>query len=301
MHVKAAKFDYLLSKLTTYRGQIRLQNSFKFSVLFFILSLSTLPAHALLNARMLQERDPSGPSRGVVQMAIMRGNWRATFCTATLIARNAVLTAGHCFDHNLVGDFDSFEIVFETFENNVSRRTSLKGTAHFTHPKYAPFQRPASILHTDIAVAFFDGDIPEGFAPVPFDTNTKSNYAKRAVQVFGYGRGVDYTGELNENRVFSSDILRTATLYISENYYSYYPDLYYLLPHPRNPSFLCQGDSGGPQFLVTKKSFKLIGVNSGGGITKSDGSGASSCKGAGVAAKVAPAAKWIQQLLESNQ
>ena len=277
-----------------------MQKSFKFLFLFFVLSLSAFPAKALLNARMLQMRDPSGPSRSVVQLAIKRGNWRATFCTATLISRNAVLTAGHCFDHNLVGDYDSFEIVFETFESNVSRRTTLKGIIQFTHPKYVPFKRPASLLHTDIAVAFFDGEIPVGFSPAQIDTNINNNYAGKAVQVFGYGRGVDYTGEPNENRIFSSDILRTATLYISPNYYSYYPDLYYLLPHPRNPSFLCQGDSGGPQFLVTKKGFKLIGVNSGGGITKRDGSGAATCKGAGVAAKVAPAAKWIQQRIQSN-
>lgn len=248
---------------------------------------------------MLRERDPQGPSRGVVQLAIKRGDWRATFCTATLISRNAIITAAHCFDTQLTREFDSFEIVFESFNNGESHRVSRKGLAHFSHPRYVPYIAN-TVLHSDVAVAFFEGDLPEGFGPVPYDTNTRADYTRKVVQVYGYGRGLDYTHELNENRVLSSDILRTAKLYISNNPYTYFKDRYYLVPHPTNPSFLCQGDSGGPEFLVTKKGFKIIGINSGGGIIKPDGSGAYTCKGPGVAAKVAPVAKWIQQTLQRN-
>ncbi len=257
-------------------------------------------SNAMLGGRMLRERDPQGPSRGVVMVEMMRGDYPVAVCTGTVIARNVVLTAAHCFDENLVPGVTSFYIVLDSFQDGGSFQKAFPGTRVESHPGYIPYnKRKPEFLQNDIALAFFEGQLPADIQPVPIDQDTSASYKNRAVEVYGYGRSIDYTGKKDEKGSFSSGVLRYATLQVSNYEYRQFPKYYMTEANPKVPTYLCQGDSGGPQFIVNRNGdFKQIGVNSGGGIPKADGSGIMTCKSAGSVTKVAPAARWILETMK---
>ncbi len=254
----------------------------------------------MLGGRMLRERDPRGPSRGVVMVEMMRGDSPIGVCTGTVIAPNVVLTAAHCFDENLVPGATSFSIALDSFEDGGSARFAFQGIRVESHPDYTPYNKKnPEVLQNDIALAFFEGELPRDIQPVPIDRDTSASYKNQAVEVYGYGRSIDYTGKKGEHASFSSGVLRYATLQISKFDYRQFSKYYTTDASPKVPTYLCQGDSGGPQFIVNRNGdFKQIGVNSGGGIPKADGSGMLTCKTAGSVAKVAPAARWILETIK---
>ncbi|UXR65191.1 trypsin-like serine protease [Bdellovibrio bacteriovorus] len=206
------------------------------------------------------------------------------FCTATLIGPQTILSAAHCFDESRVKGFDHFDVRF-TNNYDISNSLSRKGLKFQRHGTYNSTQK----YDHDIAVATFEGGIPEGYGPVTVDADTKANYAGQTVYVYGYGRSQDYTGRPNENSWASIGQLHKGVMQI-ESTYNRFADRYWL--NSAVPSFICQGDSGGPQFYHENGVLKVIGVNSA-ILGKKLPNGFSSCKGIGQATKVAPFAGWI--------
>lgn len=267
-------------------------------VLGLIILCFQFSAHALLGGRMLTERDPNGPSRSVVMIEMKKDGKHLSSCTATLIARNALLTAAHCFDQYLIPGVNHFDVAFDVFENGVGRRVYLPGTHYKSHPRYVGSGPTPKYLEFDIAVGFFEGEIPEGMSPVEIDKNLYANYGGRTVQVFGYGRSVDYLNATNKDPAFSTGVLRTAAIKYELN--SSIRHMYFTTYDAKTSAYLCQGDSGGPQFLVTSKGFKLIGVTSAGGAQMGSGQGSMTCVAPGSVAKVAPASKWIEEQIKGQ-
>lgn len=208
------------------------------------------------------------------------------FCTATLIGPQTILSAAHCFDESRIKGFDHFDIRF-TNNYDISNSLSRKGLKFQRHGTYNSTQK----YDHDIAVATFEGSIPEGYDYVNVDADTKASYAGKTVYVYGYGRSQDYTGRPNENAWAWIGQLHKGVMKI-EDTYNRFPDRYWL--NSAVPSFICQGDSGGPQFYHENGVLKVIGVNSA-VLGKKLPNGYSSCKGVGQATKVAPFAGWISK------
>lgn len=206
------------------------------------------------------------------------------FCTATLIGPQTILSAAHCFDESRIKGFAGFDVRF-TNNYDISNSVTRKGLNYQRHGTYNSTLR----YDHDIAVATFQGGIPEGYGYVDIDMDTKANYANKTVYVYGYGRSKDYTGRPGEDSWASIGQLHKGIMKV-ENTYSRFADRYWL--NSEVPSFICQGDSGGPQFFHEGGTLKVIGVNSA-VLGKKLPNGFSSCKGIGQATKVAPFAGWI--------
>lgn len=266
--------------------------------LLFMLSLFAIhsSANALIGGRKVTERDSHGPSRSVVMIDLKKDEKHLASCTATLISRNALLTAAHCFDKYMIPGANRFDVVFDVFENGQAKRVTLRGSHARKHPQYTGSGPVQQLLQYDIAVAFFHGQIPEGMAPVPFDKDTSADYGGRTVQVFGYGRSVDYRKATNKDPAYSTGTLRVAPIQYQP--LSSVRHILFTSHDEKTLAYLCQGDSGGPQFLVTSKGFKLVAVTSAGGAAPAGAKGGMSCINPGSVALVAPAASWIDKQIK---
>lgn len=244
---------------------------------------------AILDGTMISTRTTPA-SRSVVYLEFLKKNgMRQSYCTATLIAKNIVLTAAHCFDSDLIPDVKSFNVVFSTQVVDFGTRISRPGVATKSHPDYNSLQRKPRLYDHDIAIAMFSGDLPQGFAPVSIDSDVAADYSNADVYVYGYGRLYDYTGTPGDYGSGGGGYLRRGVMRVNATY-NQTPDRYFIAPTSKN--FVCQGDSGGPEFYNKGDVLKVIGVNSA-AIGDLLPNGKQLCRGVSQATKVAPFASWI--------
>lgn len=241
----------------------------------------------IIGGSRVTDRQTQAARSVVLVELINRFGFALGFCSATLIAPNTVLTAAHCFDEKNIKGLAGFNVVFTNNYEMYLRDTSRKGLRWARHPKY----NSTKTYDHDIAVAVFEGGLPDGYLPVNIDTNKGANYSRKNVYVYGYGRSQDYTGRPGEDLAAHTGDLHRGVMQIESNY-NRFPDRYWL--NSAIPVFICQGDSGGPQFFHEQGVLKIIGVNSAVYGRKLP-NGQNSCKGTAQATKVAPFADWIKK------
>lgn len=230
----------------------------------------------------------SKAARSVVLIELMdRAGEGLTFCSATLVGPHTILTAGHCFDSNLLADFAKFRVLFTNSYDQAATTESRRGVYFKKHPQYNSEQ----VYDHDIGIGIFAGDIPDGFNTVTMDGDVTANYANLTAYVYGYGRSVDYNGRPTEDTRYSSGKLHKGAMRISADY-DRSPDRYYILA--TSPTHLCQGDSGGPQFYNENGVLKVIGVNSAVNGERLP-NGTRRCSSEAQATKVAPALDWFKK------
>jgi secreted trypsin-like serine protease len=185
-------------------------------------------------------------------------------CTATLIGKQTVLTAGHC-----VASPGQYRVRFGALEVMVASITS--------HPKYDPalaLKRPLPVEFSDHDLAVLRlGAAPPSIAPTPIATQPPSIGDSASLVGFGntYYQASNYGTK------------RKATSYLSGRS-SYRLLLGYLVtPVVSGSGSTCTGDSGGPAFVQMAGREVQVGVLS-----------ATNCAGYSLHARIDSQLDWIK-------
>jgi secreted trypsin-like serine protease len=257
-------------------------------------------ADAIINGNIVSVRDSSA-GRSVVMIEFLDGARKIiSLCSGTLIGPHAVLTAGHCFDSNVVPGTVYYNIVFQNvyqFDYNTGRKIQSVyriGTNFYRHemyntqPQSLPGGMKEALYDHDLAVVKFRGEIPAGFGIVTLDSDRGANYQNQNIVVFGYG-------VYDSSQLGAYGVLRRGTLMVDDNY-NLFPDRYHTTMGTSQQ--VCNGDSGGPQLIQKEGVLKQIGINSTSGSVMETVSRIRRCAGPSQATKVAMFYDWIMNKIK---
>ncbi|KYG64490.1 hypothetical protein AZI85_03490 [Bdellovibrio bacteriovorus] len=256
-------------------------------------ALTSAPGTSVIGGQPITERTTEA-SRSVILVEMTnRFGQGLGFCTGTLIGPHTVLTAGHCFDKQRLPSLSGVNIIFTTKKYSMYQRSAVarKASDWEIHPDYNSTKK---LYDHDIAVVRFEVSIPDGFQPVDFDTDRRTDYSNEEVYVYGYGRSKDYTGRKNQDIYAYLGQLHRGILKIDSSYHRS-DDRYWTVSGA--DTSICQGDSGGPQFYHKEGVLKIIGVNSA-VLGPKLANGQYSCMGITQATKVGAASDWIIKAID---
>jgi secreted trypsin-like serine protease len=181
----------------------------------------------------------TGAGRHIVMIVSTRGN----FCTGTLLARDLVLTAGHC-----VAPPATYRVLTPgmTPPGQAVRSISV-------HPRYSASDYAAGRVTADVALIKLNEPLPNEFVPAALAATRPVKPGDRFV-IAGYGFA-------QRNSDTGAGIQRAAALIATGR-----PgNLQIRLVDPgtrdqRAGLGACTGDSGGPAFVENAGAFAVIGV-----------------------------------------
>ncbi|MBX3157878.1 MAG: trypsin-like serine protease [Deltaproteobacteria bacterium] len=227
------------------------------------------------------QRTAAGKFAGVGALMYDFGGGQPMFgCTGTLIAPDAVLTAAHCVDPQLVGDgVPGFTLALDT---NAGPVTVTPGRMKIKHEQFALVNpgRGLGEFH-DVGIVLLAQPITE-VAPVPMvrPQDSAALAAGLAMEIVGYGRTSTQT---NDGGV----MFDAATQLISINPSELQVGMG--SPQPQN----CNGDSGGPGFATIDGVRRIIGT-----VSRSfDGN---ECVNGGVDTRVDTYLPWIHSKITTG-
>lgn len=248
--------------------------------------------------------------KSVVLLRMIRnGKPSGHLCTASLIGTNTVLTAAHCLEGLSFPGNEGINIVFGV--NSVATDSpNVRVSDYAIHPKYRADQHlftykfaksgeEVTVTHMrtyDLAVLYFKGQLPDGFAPAQISTDSSENLTGQLVAAYGAGvRGSMFDAKSN------ADIIRTFPGQLSRGEFvireSIYSGVDFYMIEGKSKERICGGDSGGPQFLLSAKNPTIIGVNSARFSEKLHAE-KESCGQASLATKVSTSSTWILETKE---
>jgi len=230
--------------------------------------LSISPALAIVGGA------PPAPAILTRSVVMVVGSY-GTLCTATVIARDLLLTAAHCAQPGAQYQFVDAES---------GRETALKEIARIArHPQFELKKLFAHLPTADIALLKLVGPLAPQFLPLPLDMRTPPAAAGELITVAGYGVAM-------RGKADSGGMLRAAALVAATG-----PDaLQIRLVDPRTRGKraglgACTSDSGAPALRGNGDGLAVVGLvswstgpNMGGG-----------CGGVTGVTALAPYADWI--------
>lgn len=230
------------------------------------------------------EPESGWPAVGALAVLMPGYGYGGAFCSATLVAPQWIMTAGHC----LAGDSEfplAPHIVYFSIGPDARPDQTRTGPTDgrlyavdgfFIHPQYAP-----ALALNDIALAHLAEPVTD-VEPIPYRDVPLGQDAvgKRALYVgYGVDDGRQRTGV---------GVKRSAEVLIDGVYTFYYVSA-------TAGSGVCFGDSGGPGLLEGEAGWEVIGVNS----FVRDGVG-DPCLGASVHVKPDYYVPWIERTMATN-
>lgn len=221
-------------------------------IAFSILSSSALAIHGGRDAR-------PGELKSTVALATRNSSGvYKTFCSGTLISKNTVLTAAHCYGHSEQRN------VFVVFSQNLKQSSVIaspanKWTLHEKWDEETIEQEDPRNTH-DLALLSFTGDIPATNEPAELLTDDSFVKRNTTILVAGYGFK-DESLETDQSgwpKMPSGDgVLRSARVKVSDPRFSATEVL-----TDEFKAGTTSADSGGSAFLRRGTRHYLWGVTS---------------------------------------
>ncbi|HYX34400.1 MAG TPA: trypsin-like serine protease [Oligoflexus sp.] len=156
-------------------------------------------------------------------------------CTGTIIARDLILTAAHCYDNSVQGGYVLFGIEFSGRDRKIINIASAS-----VNPSYTGSSN-------DVAMLKLAQDIPAGYQPIKLLPPAMAMQPGEGVRQAGYG---------SDNTANSFGTLRTVdSQYVGQTGQG-------ALSVRNGRTAACSGDSGGPLYVQKNGEWFTAGITS---------------------------------------
>jgi hypothetical protein len=229
----------------------------------------TAPVFALVGpAREAPELAPY-----VVTVLDKSGGGGASFCTASVIAQDIVLTAAHCVS-NLANT--------RVFFRGGQKQLVLFDVASIAiHPKFRPNVGRKHLISIDLALLRLAEPLPPPFKPVELMDSSPVATGQR-FRIAGFGRA-------SEDVSGTSGVLRAGILVASG---PKSPVLVWLTDPDGTGLGGCTGDSGAPVLAVGQPALVAVAI-------RANGINGHSCGASTEAALIGPQMPWVRKTLQA--
>jgi Trypsin len=201
------------------------------------------------------------------------GGGAASFCTASVIAPNVVLTAAHC-----VSNLSNTRVFFQ---GGHSQLVLVNVASIAVHPEFRPKIGRKQLISIDLALLRLSEPLPPAFKPIEL-ADSGPVATGQPFRIAGFGRA-------DESVSGTSGVLRAGILVASR---PKSPVLVWLTDPDGTGLGGCTGDSGAPVFAIGQPALVAVAI-------RAKGNNGYSCGAMTEAVLIGPQMPWVRKTLQA--
>jgi Trypsin len=201
------------------------------------------------------------------------GGGDASFCTASVVAPDVVLTAAHCVSN--LSDTRVF------FRGGHSQLVLFEVASIAVHPKFRPKIGRKRLISIDLALLRLASPLPPAFKPIEL-ADSGPVATGQPFRIAGFGRA-------DESVSGTSGVLRAGVLVASG---PKSPILVWLADPDGTGLGGCTGDSGAPVLAIAQPALVAVAI-------RAKGNNGHSCGAVTEAVLIGPQMPWVRKILQT--